>query len=93
MVVSLRLVVVLIPGETGLMSAQEPSAYGAVLDITDFKSSIKLPSQKSIGRTVSNYVVKRRMNNDKHHSIAQKSARDGSLRVGWCCEPAWTGEC
>jgi hypothetical protein len=81
-IVSLGFVVVLIPDDTGLMSGQEPSAFGAVLVITDVNSSTKLPSQKSIGRIVSNYIMKRRMNNDKDHSIAQISARNGSLRAG-----------
>jgi hypothetical protein len=80
-IVSLGFVVVLIPDDTGLMSGQEPS-FGAVLVITDVNSSTKLPSQKSIGRIVSNYIMKRRMNNDKDHSIAQISARNGSLRAG-----------
>src|SRR5580692_10706375 len=35
----------------------------------------------------------RRTNNDKDRSVAQESARNGSLRAGWCREPAGTGKC
>ena len=30
---------------------------------------------------------------DNDRSVAQKSTRNGSLRAGWCREPARTGEC
>jgi hypothetical protein len=38
-------------------------------------------------------MMKRRTNNDKDRSVAQESARNGSLRAGWCREPAGTGKC
>src|ERR1700724_4518228 len=47
----------------------------------------------AIGRSASNYIMKRRTNNDKDRSVAQESARNGSLRAGWCREPAGTGKC
>src|ERR1022692_4953376 len=47
----------------------------------------------AIGRSASNYIMKGRTNNDKDHSVAQESARNGSLRAGWCREPAGTGQC
>jgi hypothetical protein len=34
-----------------------------------------------------------RENNDKDRSVAQEAARNRSLRVGWCREPAGTGKC
>jgi hypothetical protein len=37
--------------------------------------------------------MKRRTNNDKDRSVAQESARNGSLRSGWCRKPAGTGKC
>ena len=42
----------------------------------------------AIGRSASNYIMKRRTNHDKHRRVAQESARNGSLRAGWCREPA-----
>ena len=39
-------------------------------------------------RSASNEIMKRRGNNDTDQSVAQKSARNGSLRSGWCREPA-----
>src|ERR1700759_1861418 len=47
----------------------------------------------AIGRRASNYTMKRRTNNDKDRSVAQESARNGSLRAGGCREPAGTGKC
>src|SRR5580700_394616 len=40
-----------------------------------------------------NYIVKRRTNNDKDRSIAQGSARDGSRRGVWSGEPVGAGKC
>ena len=37
----------------------------------------------AIGRSASNFIMKRRTINDKDHSVAQESARNGSLRAGW----------
>jgi hypothetical protein len=37
--------------------------------------------------------MKRRTDNDEDRSVAQESARYGSLRGGWCREPAGIGEC
>ena len=53
---------------------------------------VRMLSQR-IGRSASNYIMKRRTNNDKDRSVAQESARNGSLRAGWCREPAGTGKC
>jgi hypothetical protein len=44
-----------------------------------------------IGRSASNYIMKTRTNNDKDCSVAQESARNGSLHASWCREPAGTG--
>ena len=37
--------------------------------------------------------MKRRTNNDNDRSVAQESACNGSLRVGWSRNPAGTGKC
>jgi len=42
--------------------------------------------------SVSNYIMKRGTNNDKDHNVAQESARNRSLRAGWCREPAGSGK-
>src|SRR5258708_36256528 len=45
-----------------------------------------------IGLNVSNYIMKRRTNNDKDHNAAQESARNGSLRADRCGDPTRTGK-
>src|SRR5580692_3935895 len=41
----------------------------------------------------SNFIMKRRTNNDKDRSVTQGFAGNGSLRAGWRREPAGTGKC
>ena len=59
--------------------------------ITEVNGSTKFAFPKLIGRIVSNCIMKRRANNDKDKddSVTQKSDRNGSLRIGWCCESSW----
>jgi TetR/AcrR family transcriptional regulator, transcriptional repressor for nem operon len=75
-------------------NAQDPVKVWnvGIRNIVGWLQSLRTPGNRNRAKRFK-YIMKRRTNNDKDRSVAQESARNGSLRAGGCREPAGTGKC